>query len=70
MLLNLLEYYWAEQIDDALIMLSRPDTRTVPVAGGTYLMGLRDDSIQAVVDLRDLELAYIVRMRALSILAQ
>src|SRR5438270_13636449 len=59
MLLNLLEYYWAEQIDDALIMLSRSDTKTVPVAGGTYLMGQKDDSIQAVVDLRDLELAYI-----------
>jgi CO/xanthine dehydrogenase FAD-binding subunit len=59
MLLNLLEYHWAEQIDDALILLSRPDTLTVPLAGGTYLLGLNDDTIQAVVDLRDLELAYI-----------
>lgn len=59
MLLNLLEYHWAEQIDEALILLSRPDTKTVPLAGGTYLVGLKDDSIQAVVDLRDLELAYI-----------
>jgi CO/xanthine dehydrogenase FAD-binding subunit len=59
MLLNLLEYHWAEQLDDALILLSRPDTRTVPLAGGTYLLGLNDDTIQAVVDLRDLELAYI-----------
>jgi CO/xanthine dehydrogenase FAD-binding subunit len=59
MLLNLLEYHWAEHIDDALILLSRLDTRTVPLAGGTYLVGLNDDTIQAVVDLRDLELAYI-----------
>lgn len=59
MLLNLLEYHWAEQIDDALILLSRPDTHTAPLAGGTYLLGLNDDTIQAVVDLRDLELAYI-----------
>src|SRR5437764_2422295 len=59
MLLNLLEYHWVEQIDDALILLSRTDMKTVPLAGGTYLLGLQDESIQAVVDLRDLELAYI-----------
>jgi len=59
MLLNLLEYHWAEHIDDALMLLSRPDVKTVPLAGGTYLLGQKDDSIQAVVDLRDLELAYI-----------
>src|SRR5579872_1278218 len=59
MLLNVLEYDWAEQIDEALLLLSRTDMKTVPLAGGTYLLGHRDDSIQAVVDLRDLELAYI-----------
>jgi CO/xanthine dehydrogenase FAD-binding subunit len=59
MLLNLLEYNWAENIDDALMLLSRPDVKTVPLAGGTYLLGHNDDSIQAVVDLRDLELAYV-----------
>jgi CO/xanthine dehydrogenase FAD-binding subunit len=59
MLLNLLEYHWAEHIDDALMLLSRTDVKTVPLAGGTYLLGHKDDSIQAVVDLRDLELAYI-----------
>lgn len=59
MLLNLLEYAWAEQLDDALELLSRTDIKTVPLAGGTYLLGQSDDSIQAVVDLRDLELAYI-----------
>src|SRR5712692_2030614 len=59
MLLNLLEYHWVEDIDDALLLLARSNTKTVPLAGGTYLLGLQDDSIQAVVDLRDLELAYI-----------
>ncbi len=59
MLLNLMEYHWAEQLDDALLLLSRTDMKTVPLAGGTYVLGHRDDSIQAVVDLRDLELAYI-----------
>ena len=41
------------------VLLSRTDIKTVPLAGGTYLLGQADDSIQAVVDLRDLELAYI-----------
>lgn len=59
MLLNLLEYHWAEAIDDALILLARSGTYTVPLAGGTYLMGRDDERIQAVVDLRDLDLAYI-----------
>jgi CO/xanthine dehydrogenase FAD-binding subunit len=58
-LLNLLEYAWAEQLDEALELLSRTDIKTVPLAGGTYLLGQSDDSIQAVVDLRDLELAYV-----------
>nr|BBH95049.1 carbon monoxide dehydrogenase [Thermogemmatispora argillosa] len=59
MLPNLLEYHWVEDVDDALILLSRPDIKTVPLAGGTYLLGQNDESIQAVVDLRDLGLAYI-----------
>lgn len=59
MLLKLAEYHWAERIDDALLLLARLDTKTVPLAGGTYLLGMQDESIQAVVDLRDLELAYI-----------
>lgn len=59
MLLNLLEYHWAEDIDDALLLLARSEIKTIPLAGGTYLLGKPDDSIEAVVDLRDLELAYI-----------
>ncbi len=59
MLLKLAEYHWAEHIDDALLLLARLDIKTVPLAGGTYLLGLQDDSIEAVVDLRDLGLAQI-----------
>lgn len=59
MLLELAEYHWVEHIDDALLLLGRLDTKTVPLAGGTSLLGLQDDTIQAVVDLRDLGLAYI-----------
>lgn len=59
MLLNLTEYHWAEQLDDALLLLGRLDVKTVPLAGGTYLFTLHDDSIQAVVDLRDLDLDFI-----------
>src|SRR5947208_16251869 len=59
MLLNLLEYHWVENIDEALLLIARTDTKTVPLAGGTYMLGQDDQSIQGVVDLRDLELAYI-----------
>ena len=59
MLGNLQEYHWAEDLDEALILLARPDIKTAPLAGGTYLLSRADDEIQAVVDLRDLELGYI-----------
>ncbi len=59
MLRNLTEYHWAEHIDDALLLMTRLDVKTVPLAGGTHLLGLDDDSIEAVVDLRELGLSYI-----------
>src|SRR5258708_15042776 len=59
MLLKLVEYHWAEHIDEALLLLGRLDIKTVPLAGGTYLLGQQDDTIQSVVDLRDLGMAYI-----------
>jgi len=33
--------------------------KTVPLAGGTHILGLDDESIEAVVDLRELGLSYI-----------
>ncbi len=59
MLRNLVEYHWAEHIDDALELLARLDVKTVPLAGGTHLLGQDDESIEAVVDLRELGLSYI-----------
>jgi CO/xanthine dehydrogenase FAD-binding subunit len=59
MLRNLTEYHWADHIDDALFLLARIDTKTVPLAGGTSLLASNDDRVEAVVDLRDLELATI-----------
>src|SRR5206468_7488083 len=59
MLLKLVEYHWAEHIDDVLLLLARLDIKTVPLAGGTYLLGLQDETISAVVDLRELGLSYI-----------
>lgn len=59
MLLELIEYHWVEDIDEVLLLLGRLDVKTVPLAGGTHLLGLLDDRIEAVVDLRDLGLAYI-----------
>ena len=59
MLINLLEYNWAEDLDEALILLGRTDVKSVALGGGTHLLGSDDETIQAVVDLRDLELAYI-----------
>ncbi len=59
MLMNLVEYYWAEDLDEALILLARPDIKTVPLAGGTYLLSRDDEEIQALVDLRELQLASI-----------
>ncbi|HZU01824.1 MAG TPA: FAD binding domain-containing protein [Ktedonobacteraceae bacterium] len=60
MLLNLVEYHWAEHLDDALLLLARLDVKTVPLAGGTYLLGRQDDTISAVVDLRELDLSSII----------
>ncbi len=59
MLRNLVEYHWAEHIDDALELIGRLHIKTVLLAGGTHLLGLDDDSIEAVVDLRELGLSYI-----------
>jgi CO/xanthine dehydrogenase FAD-binding subunit len=56
MLLNVTEYYRPETIEDALHLLGRPGIKTTPLAGGTLLVGRRDDDLQAVVDLRALGL--------------
>ncbi len=63
MLLNLREYHRIPSqespqaaLDQALALLSRPGIRTVPLAGGTSLVGSADPAIEAVVDLQGLGL--------------
>ncbi len=65
MLLNLRQY--SRPADDgsqdglaaALRLLSRPDVRTVPLAGGDTLIGSNDPAVEAVVDLQALGLTEI-----------
>lgn len=56
MLLNVTEYYRPDTLAEALQLLRRPGVKTVALAGGTLLVGQRDDSVQAVVDLKALGL--------------
>lgn len=56
MLLNVTEYYRPETLAEALQLLRRPGVKTVPLAGGTLLVGQRDDTVQAIVDLKALGL--------------
>jgi carbon-monoxide dehydrogenase medium subunit len=59
MLLNVTEYFRPNTLAEALALLKRPGVKTVPLAGGTLLVGQRDDSVQAVVDLKALGLTTI-----------
>ena len=74
MLPQLTEYHWVTDMDEALFLLARPGVKTVPLAGGTYLLGQQDSSIEAVIDLRDLGLntlsedAHAIRIGAMTTL--
>jgi len=66
MLLNLREYHRpieTDETDDGLLLalelLSRPNIRTVPLAGGDSLLGSNDPTIEAVVDLQGLGLDWL-----------
>lgn len=56
MLYNLREYHRPRDVDEALRLLQRTDVKTVPLGGGTNLVGQRNGEIQAAVDLADLGL--------------
>ena len=62
MLLNLREVHrpgsdaGADGVDAALRLLARKGIRTVPVAGGDWLLGSADSTVEAVVDLQGLGL--------------
>ncbi|HHH41015.1 MAG TPA: hypothetical protein ENK56_03300 [Chloroflexi bacterium] len=59
MMLNLREYHRPTDLEEAVRLLRRRETRTVPLAGGTTLVPSRRRDVEAVVDLADLGLAYI-----------
>lgn len=61
MWLALQEYHRPASIQGALRLLGRAQPRTVPLAGGTWLVARRDPSIQAVVDLSGLKLAFVAK---------
>lgn len=77
MLINLVEYHRPRDLQEALRLLCRPRPRTVPLAGGSTLLGSDDGDVEAVVDLQDLGLRYVkadaeaqaVRLGAMATLA-
>lgn len=56
---SLKEYHRPASIRSALRLLRRDQPHTVPLAGGSWLIARRDPSIQAVVDLSGLNLAFV-----------
>jgi CO/xanthine dehydrogenase FAD-binding subunit len=56
MLYNVREYHRPTDLDEAIRLLRRADVRTVPLAGGTTLVGTPNPAIDAVVDLDGLGL--------------
>lgn len=52
------EYHRPEKLEDALLLLSRPTPKTIPLGGGSYLSRNSSGSV-AVVDLQNLGLNYI-----------
>ncbi len=56
---SLIEYQQPTTLGAALKLLTRPSPRTIPLAGGVWLVARRDSSIQAVVDLSALGLDFI-----------
>lgn len=58
MLLNLQHYHRPTDIDQAVALLRQGAPSTVVLAGGTTLLASQRRDVEAVVDLRDLPLAY------------
>jgi len=62
-MLDVKEYHRPHELADALRLLQRQDVRTVPLAGGTGLVGRGGPGVEAVVDLLELGLDYITVAR-------
>ena len=58
---NVAEYHRPRHLEEALALLARTDIPTVPIGGGSQLVGSGRRDVQAVVDLRDLGLSYVRR---------
>ncbi len=58
---SLREYHRPSNVGAALRLLARPSLRTVPLAGGAWLVARCDPSVQAVVDLSNLNLAFVTK---------
>lgn len=56
MLYNLQEYHRPTELGEALRLLNRPEVRTLPLGGGTDLVGSARGDVEAVVDLSALGL--------------
>jgi CO/xanthine dehydrogenase FAD-binding subunit len=59
MLYNLKEVHHPVKLEEALSLLQRADVRTLPLAGGTALVGSDDPDVEAVVDLAGLGLSFV-----------
>lgn len=58
-LYNLHEYHRPANLDEAVRLLQRKEIKTVALAGGVGIAGEGGPAIEAVVDLRDLDLDFI-----------
>lgn len=56
---SLAKYHRPTSVRDALRLLARTTPRTVPLAGGTRLVVEREPTVEAVVDLSGLDLAFV-----------
>ncbi len=59
MLMHLNEYHRPKTMSATLHLLARQSPRSVPLGDGTWLFAQRDPTIEAVVDLSALKLAFV-----------
>ena len=57
------EYHRPKHLEEAVALVARPDVRTVPIGGGSKLIAAARRDVEAVVDLRDLNLSTIKQDR-------
>jgi carbon-monoxide dehydrogenase medium subunit len=60
MLRELRSYQRPKELREALALLGNAQVKTAPLAGGSELLGRQDTEIEAVVDLQDLPLNYVM----------